>query len=112
MFGARRENTRRSCLRAITLYMCSYPELYFESAHGTAPDIAGKNIINPTATVLSAAMLLEYLGEDEAAGLIKGAVAAVYTNQENLTADQGGRASTSEFFNALQAKLQGALTNN
>ena len=66
---------------------------YFESAHGTAPDIAGKNIINPTATVLSAAMLLDYLAKDEAARLLKGAVAAVYTNQENLTADQDGRAS-------------------
>ena len=85
---------------------------YFESAHGTAPDIAGKNIINPTATVLSAAMLLEYLGKDEAARLLKGAIAAVYAKQENLTADQGGRASTSEFFNALKAKLQGTLANN
>ena len=85
---------------------------YFESAHGTAPDIAGKNIINPTATVLSASMLLEYLGKDEAARLLKRAIAAVYANQKNLTADQGGRASTSEFFNALKAKLQGTLANN
>ena len=78
---------------------------YFESAHGTAPDIAGKNIINPTATVLSAAMLLKYLGKDEAARLLKGAIAAVYANQENLTADQGGSASTTDFFNALRANL-------
>ena len=40
---------------------------YFESAHGTAPDIAGKGIINPTATILSAALMLEYLGFDDAA---------------------------------------------
>ena len=81
---------------------------YFESAHGTAPDIAGKGTINPTATVLSAAMLLEYLGKDEGARLLKGSIASVYATQENLTADQRGTASTSEFFNALQTKLQGA----
>ena len=63
---------------------------YFESAHGTAPDIAGKNIINPTATILSAAMLLDYLAKDEAALSLGQAVARVYTDKSNLTADQDG----------------------
>ena len=81
---------------------------YFESAHGTAPDIAGKNIINPTATILSAAMLLDYLAKDEAARSLRQAVAAVYTDKSNLTADQGGSASTTDFFTALRANLPGA----
>ena len=81
---------------------------YFESAHGTAPDIAGKNIINPTATILSAAMLLDYLAKDEAARSLRQAVAAVYTDKSNLTADQGGSASTTDFFAAAPAHLPDA----
>ena len=81
---------------------------YFESAHGTAPDIAGKNIINPTATILSAAMLLDYLAKDGAARSLRQAVGAVYTDKSNLTADQGGSASTTDFFTALRANLPGA----
>ena len=81
---------------------------YFESAHGTAPDIAGKNIINPTATILSAAMLLDYLAKDEAALSLRQAVARVYTDKSNLTADQDGRASTTDFFAALRTNLPDA----
>src|SRR5207247_10844779 len=46
---------------------------YFESAHGSAPDIAGKNIINPTATILSAVMMLEHLGFNDAAARLEAA---------------------------------------
>ena len=78
---------------------------YFESAHGTAPDIAGKNIINPTATVLSAAMLLDYLGTDSAGQRLRDGITKVYADPANHTVDQGGSASTSDFFAALEGVL-------
>lgn len=70
---------------------------YFESAHGTAPDIAGQNVINPTATLLSAAMMLDYLGFGEGGERLRSALARVYAEGKDLTPDQGGLASTSEF---------------
>ncbi|NCF45629.1 MAG: isocitrate/isopropylmalate dehydrogenase family protein [Proteobacteria bacterium] len=79
---------------------------YFESAHGTAPDIAGQNIINPTATLLSAAMLLDYVGQGPAATRLRHAVTLVYQDKSNLTADQGGSAGTSDFFRALTKALE------
>ncbi len=78
---------------------------YFESAPGTAPDIAGQNIINPTATLLSASMMLEYLGQDEPAERLRGALARVYAEGETLTPDQGGSASTGEFCEAVAKQL-------
>ncbi len=78
---------------------------YFESAHGTAPDIAGQNIINPTATLLSASMMLEYLGQEDAAERLCGAMARVYAERQVLTPDQGGSASTSEFCEAIAKQL-------
>ncbi len=78
---------------------------YFESAHGTAPDIAGKGIINPTATLLSAAMMLEYLGWAEAAARLRSAIEAVYADGRVLTPDQGGRATTVEFCGAIEERL-------
>lgn len=78
---------------------------YFEPAHGTAPDIAGGNIINPTATFLSAIMMLDYLGLDPAARRIEAALARVYADGAVLTPDQGGRASTSAFCTALARAL-------
>jgi isocitrate/isopropylmalate dehydrogenase len=78
---------------------------YFESAHGSAPDIAGKNIINPTATILSAAMMLEYLGFSAAAQSLERAVERVYATGDTLTLDQGGGASTTEFCNAVARML-------
>lgn len=78
---------------------------YFESAHGTAPDIAGQNIINPTATLLSACMMLEYLGFAAAAVKLVGALESVYGDGSILTPDQGGRASTSEFCEAVKSNL-------
>jgi isocitrate/isopropylmalate dehydrogenase len=78
---------------------------YFESVHGTAPDIAGKNVVNPTATILSAAMMLEYLGFEQPARRLESAVERVYAKGEALTADQGGGASTSEFCEAVAREL-------
>lgn len=78
---------------------------YFESAHGSAPDIAGKNIINPTATILSAAMMLEHLGFGQAAARIERGIEAVYAEGRALTPDQGGSATTTEFCAALAALL-------
>ena len=78
----------------------------FESAHGTAPDIAGLGIINPTATLLSAAMMLDYLDETLVAGQIRSAIEEVYRSGRALTKDQGGAASTGEFFDAIAIEMQ------
>src|SRR5438552_2005901 len=69
---------------------------YFEPAHGTAPDIAGRGIINPTATILSAAMMLEYLGFAAAAARLESAVTRVYAEGRSLTPEPGRRASARE----------------
>lgn len=72
----------------------------FEPVHGSAPDIAGKGIANPTATILSAAMLLEYLGEVEAARRIEAAVDKVLAEGPH-TPDLGGTATTEAFTEAV-----------
>ena len=74
---------------------------YFESAHGSAPDIAGTNTINPTATLLSAAMMLDYLGFAQAARRLSDGVERVYAEGRCLTPDQGGGATTTEFCEAV-----------
>ncbi|HEV8717071.1 MAG TPA: isocitrate/isopropylmalate family dehydrogenase [Candidatus Binatia bacterium] len=79
---------------------------YFESVHGSAPDIAGKNSINPTATLLSAVLLLEYLEQDEAAARLDRAITHVYAEGRALTPDQGGTASTTAFCAAVQERLR------
>ena len=78
---------------------------YFESAHGSAPDIAGRGIVNPTATILSAAMMLTHLGFEEAATRLDHAVSAVFAEGEHLTPDQGGGATTVEFCDAIARAL-------
>lgn len=78
---------------------------YFEPVHGTAPDIAGMNIINPTAMILSAKWMLDYLGFEDAAGRLEKAVYAVYAEGAHLTPDQGGSSSTTEFCAAVRAQL-------
>ena len=78
---------------------------YFESAHGTAPDIAGQNIINPTATLLSAAMMLDYLELGDAALRLRQAIHTVYSKGRTLPHDQGGKASTNEFCQAVSDLL-------
>ncbi len=78
---------------------------YFESAHGTAPDIAGQGIVNPTATLLSAAMMLEHLALNEQAADLRRAIDQVYADGRALTPDQGGAASTLDFCNAVVAAI-------
>jgi isocitrate/isopropylmalate dehydrogenase len=78
---------------------------YFESAHGSAPDIAGRNLINPTATILSATMMLEYLGFGAAARRLETAVERVYGAGRVLTPDQGGLATTTQFCDAVAGEL-------
>lgn len=78
---------------------------YFESAHGTAPDLAGRGIVNPTATLLSAAMMLEHLGLADAASRLRRAIEAVYAEGRHLTRDQGGSAGTVALCDAVRAAL-------
>jgi isocitrate dehydrogenase (NAD+) len=77
----------------------------FEAAHGSAPDIAGQNKANPTATLLSGVMMLRYLGEAEYADKIENAVKAVLKEGKHLTMDLGGNASTTEYTEAIISKL-------
>jgi len=69
----------------------------FEAVHGSAPDIAGKNLANPTAILRSALLMLRHLGEYEAALKIRNALEKVYRDRDKLTRDVGGKAGTSEF---------------
>ncbi|WP_305514260.1 isocitrate/isopropylmalate family dehydrogenase [Methanobrevibacter sp. V14] len=74
----------------------------FEPVHGSAPDIAGKNIANPIAMMLSAIMMLRYLGENESANKFEAAILKVLKNANTLTGDLGGLATTTEI--ALEVK--------
>ena len=78
----------------------------FEAVHGSAPDIAGQGIANPTAVVRSGAMMLRHLGETGAADAVGQALIDVYGQPEKLTADLGGQASTSEFGETLAARVR------
>ena len=73
--------------------------------HGSASDLAGKNIINPTAKLLTGALLLDYLGYMREKAQLEDAIARVYRQGKTLTPDQRGNASTSEFFAAVRAVL-------
>jgi len=73
----------------------------FEPAHGSAPDIAGKNISNPCATVLSGVLMLRHIGELEAADKIENAIIKVLKERKCVTPDLGGTATTSEFTEAV-----------
>lgn len=77
----------------------------FEAVHGSAPDIAGKHIANPTALLWSACMLLEYIGETAIAANIRQAVDRVLAEKQYLTPDLGGSASTEAYRDAVIAKL-------
>lgn len=77
----------------------------FEAVHGSAPDIAGKHIANPTALLWSACMMLEHLGQTEVAANIRKAVDAVLMEGEIKTFDLGGTATTQAYRDAIIAKL-------
>jgi isocitrate dehydrogenase (NAD+) len=80
----------------------------FEAVHGTAPDIAGKGLANPTALLLSAILMLDYLGERSAARRIETALETVYREAKHLTRDLGGKAGTQEFTDAVIAAIHPA----
>ncbi|HLK64179.1 MAG TPA: isocitrate/isopropylmalate dehydrogenase family protein [Bryobacteraceae bacterium] len=73
----------------------------FEAVHGTAPDIAGKGLANPTALMQSAVLMLAHIGEREASKRLQNAVHRVYAEGQSLTGDVGGKASTTEFTSAI-----------
>jgi len=73
----------------------------FEAVHGSAPDIAGRNIANPTALLRSGLLMLRHLGEEDAANKIRNALERVYRSKEKRTRDVGGTASTSAFADAV-----------
>jgi isocitrate dehydrogenase (NAD+) len=77
----------------------------FEAVHGTAPDIAGKGLANPTALLMSSILMLEHMGEQAAAGRIQSALEKVYLEGKHTTRDVGGQAGTAEFTDAVIAAL-------
>jgi isocitrate dehydrogenase (NAD+) len=78
----------------------------FEAVHGSAPDIAGRNIANPTALILSGVMMLRWLGEHETAARVEKAVLDALADGTCLTPDLGGKATTTEFTDAVIAQLK------
>lgn len=78
----------------------------FEAVHGSAPDIAGKGMANPTALLLSAVMMLEHIGERDGAQRIRKALYRTLPDKEVITADLGGEGSTSKFTNAVVSQLK------
>jgi len=78
----------------------------FEAVHGSAPDIAGRGVANPTALMQSAVLMLNYLGEKAAARRLQQAVELVYAAGRSLTPDVGGSASTTEFTDAVIGSLE------
>ena len=77
----------------------------FEAVHGSAPDIAGRDVANPTALLLSAVLMLDHLGEHDAAARIRAALTRVLTTGGLRTRDLGGTASTTEFAGAIAREL-------
>ncbi len=78
----------------------------FEAVHGSAPDIAGKNLANTMAVVLSGAMMLDHLGEHQAADRVRHAVHEVLREGHKLTRDLGGTAGTTEIAEAIATKVE------
>jgi isocitrate dehydrogenase (NAD+) len=82
----------------------------FEAVHGSAPDIAGKNLANPTAVIRSGLLMLRHLGEHDAALKVRDALEYVYRDKQNLTRDLGGPATTSQFADAVIAAIESEKT--
>jgi isocitrate dehydrogenase (NAD+) len=77
----------------------------FEAVHGSAPDIAGKDVANPTALLQSAILMLRYLDETAAADKAQKALETVYGERKTLTRDVGGTAGTTQFTEAMLAAM-------
>jgi isocitrate dehydrogenase (NAD+) len=73
----------------------------FEAVHGSAPDIAGKDVANPTALLQSAILMLRHLDEEAAANKAQKAMETVYAERKTLTRDVGGAAGTTQFTDAV-----------
>jgi isocitrate dehydrogenase (NAD+) len=78
----------------------------FEAVHGSAPDIAGQNVANPTALMRASVQMLDHIGEGPAAERLRGAIEQVYTEATTLTRDVGGQAGTGEFTDAIIAAIK------
>ncbi|MGH9791349.1 MAG: isocitrate/isopropylmalate family dehydrogenase, partial [Candidatus Acidiferrales bacterium] len=78
----------------------------FEAVHGTAPDIAGKGVANPTAVLMSGIMMLDHIGETAAARRVEAALHKVYREGKTLTGDVGGAANTKQFAEAVIAAMR------
>jgi isocitrate dehydrogenase (NAD+) len=77
----------------------------FEAVHGSAPDIAGQGIANPTALLQSGILMLRYIGEREAADRVENAMFTVFKEGKVRTRDIGGTAKTAEFADAIIQKM-------
>jgi isocitrate dehydrogenase (NAD+) len=77
----------------------------FEAVHGSAPDIAGKDLANPTALLQSAILMLHHLDETAAADKVQKALETVYAERKCLTRDVGGTAGTTQFADAMLAAM-------
>jgi isocitrate dehydrogenase (NAD+) len=78
----------------------------FEAVHGSAPDIAGKGVANPTALLMSGVMMLQYMKETDRATKLREAIEKVFLEGKHTTADIGGKASTNEFADAIIRNLK------
>lgn len=78
----------------------------FEAVHGSAPDIAGKDIANPTAVLQSAILMLRHLGENDAADRVYAALEKTYKEKAHITRDVGGKAGTTEFADEVIKNLE------
>jgi tartrate dehydrogenase/decarboxylase / D-malate dehydrogenase len=83
----------------------TFPSM-FEPVHGSAPDIAGRGVANPMATMLAGAQMLEFLGEPSAAALVEKAVVGVLTDHSALTPDLGGKSTTEAVADAVVGRVQ------
>lgn len=81
----------------------------FEAVHGSAPDIADQNLANPTALLLSGLLMLDYLGERDKAERIRGALTRVLTAGQVRTRDLGGKATTTEFTDAICREIESSV---
>jgi isocitrate dehydrogenase (NAD+) len=79
----------------------------FEAVHGSAPDIAGKDVANPTALLQSAILMLRHLDEPAAADKVQKALETVYAERKTLTRDVGGVAGTTQFADGVLAAMAG-----
>lgn len=78
----------------------------FEAVHGSAPDIAGEGLANPSAMILSSCMMLDYINESEAAETIRQALDTILSDPSNFTKDLGGKASTKDFTESVIEQIK------